>query len=66
MVLAIELMTAAQALEYRMPLRAALRVEAARARVREFVAPLREDRVLAGDIQQLAKTVRAGVFDEWQ
>ncbi|MDQ1692920.1 MAG: histidine ammonia-lyase [Acidobacteriaceae bacterium] len=66
MVLAIELMTAAQALEYRLPLKAALRVEAARARVREFVAPLREDRVLAGDIERLAKTVRAGAFDEWQ
>jgi histidine ammonia-lyase len=66
MVLGIELMTAAQALEYRLPLKAALRVEAARARVREFVAPLREDRVLAGDIEQLAKAVRDGAFDEWQ
>ena len=66
MVLGIELMTAAQALEYRLPLKAALRIEAARARVREFVAPLREDRVLAGDIEQLAKAIRAGAFDEWQ
>jgi histidine ammonia-lyase len=66
MVLGIELMTAAQALEYRLPLKAALRVEAARARVREFVAPLREDRVLSGDIQQLAGAIRAGAFDEWQ
>jgi histidine ammonia-lyase len=66
MVLAIELMTAAQALEYRLPLKAALRVEAARARVRKFVAPLREDRVLSGDIQQLASAVRAGAFDQWQ
>jgi histidine ammonia-lyase len=66
MVLAIELMIAAQALEYRLPLKAALRVEAARARVREFVAPLREDRVLAFDIERLAKAVRAGAFDEWQ
>jgi histidine ammonia-lyase len=64
-VLAIELMTAAQALEYRLPLRAAVRVEAARMRVREFVAPLREDRVLAGDITRLAAAVRAGEFDEW-
>ena len=65
MVLAIELMTAAQALEFRLPLKAALRVEAARARVREHVAPLREDRVLSGDIEQLAATLRAGAFDEW-
>jgi histidine ammonia-lyase len=66
MVLGIELMTAAQALEFRLPLKAALKVEAARARVREFVAPLREDRVLAGDIACLAEAVRAGSFDGWQ
>jgi histidine ammonia-lyase len=66
MVLGIELMTAAQALEFRLPMRAALQVESARARVREFVAPLREDRVLAGDITKLASAIRAGAFDEWQ
>jgi histidine ammonia-lyase len=65
MVLGIELMTAAQALEFRLPLRAALQVEAARARVREFVAPLREDRVLSTDITELAAAIRAGAFDEW-
>jgi histidine ammonia-lyase len=65
MVLAIELMTAAQALEFRLPLKAAVRVEAARARVREFVAPLREDRVLSGDITQLATAIRVGAFDDW-
>ena len=56
---------AAQALEFRLPLKAAVRVEAARARVREFVAPLREDRVLAGDITKLAGAIRDGAFDEW-
>jgi histidine ammonia-lyase len=65
MVLGIELMTAAQALEFRLPLKAALQVEAARARVRDFVAPLREDRVLAGDITKLAAAIRAGAFDGW-
>jgi histidine ammonia-lyase len=65
MVLAIELMTAAQALEFRLPLKAAVQVEAARARVREFVAPLREDRVLAGDITTLATAIRGGAFDSW-
>ena len=64
-VLAIELMTAAQALAYRLPLRAALRVEAARARVCEVVPPLCEDRVLAGDIVRLTAAVRGGIFDEW-
>ena len=65
MVLAIELMTAAQALEYRLPLKAALRVEGGRARVRTYVAPLREDRVLGGDITNLAAAIRAGAFDAW-
>jgi histidine ammonia-lyase len=65
MVLGIELMTAAQALEFRLPLRAALQVETARMRVREFVRPLREDRVLAGDITTLAGAIRAGAFDDW-
>jgi histidine ammonia-lyase len=65
MVLAIELMIAAQALEYRLPLKAAVAVEAARARVRESVAPLREDRVLSGDMERLAAAVRAGAFDAW-
>ena len=65
MVLGIELMTAAQALEFRLPLRAALEVEAARVRVREFFRPLREDRVLAGDITKLAAAIRAGAFDDW-
>jgi histidine ammonia-lyase len=52
-------------LEFRLPLKAAVQVEAARARVREFVAPLREDRVLAGDITTLAAAIRAGAFDDW-
>jgi histidine ammonia-lyase len=59
-------MTAAQALEFRLPLKAAVQVEAARARVREFVRPLREDRVLADDIVKLATAIRRGAFDSWQ
>ncbi len=65
MVLAIELMTAAQALEFRLPLKAAVAIEAARARVRVSVAPLREDRVLSGDIERLTKAVAGGAFDAW-
>jgi histidine ammonia-lyase len=64
-VLAIELMTAAQGLDYRAPLKAARQVEDARMRVREFVPRLAEDRVLAGDIEMLAEAVRNGRFDEW-
>ena len=64
-VLAIELMTAAQGLDYRQPLLAAVRVEQARLQVRNKVAPLREDRVLSGDIKGLTQDIREGLFDAW-
>ena len=64
-VLAIELMTAAQGLEYRHPLKAATEVERARQFVRTLVAPLEEDRVVATDIERLAKGIRDGDFDSW-
>jgi histidine ammonia-lyase len=65
LVLAIELMCAAQGLEYRAPLKAARQVEQARIKVREYVARLAEDRVLCGDIEALAQAVREGAFDRW-
>ncbi len=65
-VLAIELMSAAQGLEYRLPLKPAHEVGRAAGRVREFVAPLKEDRVLAGEMERLARAVRVGKFDEWR
>jgi histidine ammonia-lyase len=64
-VLAIELMTAAQGLEYRHPLKAATEIERARQFVRTLVARLEEDRVIAGDIERLAKGIRDGDFDSW-
>ncbi len=64
-VLAIELMTAAQGLEYRQPLKAATEVERARQYIRTLVPSLEEDRVIAGDIERLAKGVRDGDFDSW-
>jgi len=63
-ILAIELMCATQGVEYRRPLRASRGVEDARAIVREFVAPLVADRVLAPDIASLAAAVAAGRFTE--
>jgi histidine ammonia-lyase len=65
LVLAIELMAAAQGLDYREPLKPALQVGLARVKVRELVARLGEDRVLSGDIEALAAAVRSGRFDEW-
>jgi len=63
-VIAIELMCAAQGVEYRRPLRAARSVEDAISLVREVVSPLAEDRVLAPDIAALAQAVAAGRFTE--
>ena len=65
LVLAIEMMAAAQGLEYRSPLKPARQVARARGKVRELVARLDEDRVLSGDIEVLAEAVRSGKFDEW-
>jgi len=64
-VLAIELMCAAQGLEFRRPLRASREVERALAVVRSIVLRLEEDRVLAGDIDAMAAAVKGGAFDDW-
>jgi histidine ammonia-lyase len=63
-VIGIELMCAAQGIEYRRPLRAARGVEEAVAVVRELVAPLAQDRVLAPDIAALAAAIGAGRFTD--
>ena len=63
-VLGIELMCAAQGVEYRRPLRAARAVEDAITVVRELVAPLGQDRVLAPDIAALADAISSGRFTE--
>jgi histidine ammonia-lyase len=63
-VLGIELMCAAQGVEYRRPLRASRSVEDAMLVVRELVPPLVQDRVLAPDITTLAAAVAAGRFTE--
>lgn len=65
-VLAIELICAAQGLEYRLPLKPSQQVAAAAAAVRETVTPLSEDRVLAGEITELAHKIREGRFDRWR
>jgi histidine ammonia-lyase len=62
-VLAIELMCAAQAIDYRAPLRPGRGVAAAHERVRQLVTPLDCDRVLSGDIEALAHAIAEGAFD---
>ncbi|HEU4721660.1 MAG TPA: histidine ammonia-lyase [Gemmatimonadaceae bacterium] len=61
-VLAIELMCAAQGLDYRAPLRAGRGAVRGLERVRAIVTPLTSDRVLSDDIARLADAIAAGHF----
>jgi histidine ammonia-lyase len=60
---AIELVTAAEALEYRKPLAPGRGVKAAYDAIRARVAPLTADRSMTTDIQRVAQAARAGEFD---
>ena len=64
-VVGIELMCAAQGLEFRRPLRASREVERAHTVVRAVVPRMEQDRVLAHDIDAMAAAVRAGAFNAW-
>jgi histidine ammonia-lyase len=61
-VLGIELLCAAQALEYLKPLRPGKGVEEAHRIIRDHVSPLEGDRVLSGDMEAVARLVREGAF----
>ncbi|MBA3273015.1 MAG: histidine ammonia-lyase [Chthoniobacterales bacterium] len=61
--LAIELLAAGTALEYRRPLRGGLGVERAYDALRRIVPPLDEDRAMYGDIERVAVAIRGGQFD---
>jgi histidine ammonia-lyase len=61
--LAIELLAAAQGLEYRRPLKSGVGVEHAFAIVRKLAPPLTRDRPLANDIARVAEAIRRGDFD---
>jgi histidine ammonia-lyase len=63
---AIELMCAAQGIEFRRPLRASRAVEYAHVAVRAVVPRLEADRTLAPDIDALAAALRTGHFDAWR
>jgi histidine ammonia-lyase len=64
-IVAIELMCAAQGLEFRLPLRSSAALERARQTVRRVVPRLEEDRSLGAEIETLATVLRAGTFGEW-
>ena len=64
MTTAIELMTAAQALEYRAPLVPGRGVKQAYDLVRGLVPALTVDRATSQDIERITDAIRRGVFDE--
>ena len=64
-VLAIELLAAAEGLDYRAPLRSSEPIERARAIIRRVVPGLVADRPLSGDIQEITTAIRRGDFDEF-
>ena len=61
--LAIELLTAAEGLEHRRPLKAGVGVERAHAAIRKIASPLVQDRALSDDIARVAEAIRQGDFD---
>jgi histidine ammonia-lyase len=63
-VAAIELLCAAQGLEYHRPLRSSPAVEAAHARIRRHVRKLVADRPLAPDIEAIRQMIATGEFRE--
>jgi histidine ammonia-lyase len=60
LLIAIELMCAAQGLEYRLPLKPGLGVQKAFEAVRRVVPHLEADRPLGRDIEGLANSIREG------
>jgi histidine ammonia-lyase len=61
--LAIELLAAAEGLEFRHPLKAGVGVEKAYERVRQISPAVEADRSLSSDIARVAAAIREGVFD---
>jgi histidine ammonia-lyase len=62
-VLAIELLAAAEGLEFRRPLKAGTGVERAFAALRRIAPRVDEDRPLSPDIERVADAIRSGTFD---
>jgi histidine ammonia-lyase len=62
-VFAIELLAAAEGLEFRRPLRAGRGVERAFAGLRAVAPRLEEDRALSNDIERVAAAIRNGKLD---
>lgn len=64
-ILAIELLTAAEGLDFRAPLRSSNSIESALGVIRTLAPRVTEDRPLGPDIERIAEAIRAGEFDEF-
>lgn len=63
-VLAVEMVCAAQGVEFRAPLRPAPGTARAVEIIRTAVPPLTDDRPVSSDIETVAEMIEAGAFDE--
>ena len=63
-VLAIEAATAAQALDFKSPLKTSKRGQRAHQAIRAVTANVQKDRVMAGDFEKVAEVIRAGKLAE--
>ncbi|HSE24009.1 MAG TPA: histidine ammonia-lyase [Pyrinomonadaceae bacterium] len=63
MATAIELMTAAQALDFRKPLSPGRGVKQAYEAIRSSVLPVTADRAMSADIEKIIALIKAGIFD---
>jgi histidine ammonia-lyase len=64
-IVAIELLAAAQGMEFRRPLKSSEAIERAHAVIRVIVSALDEDRYMAPDIEAAKSLVQSGAFDEF-
>jgi histidine ammonia-lyase len=64
-IIAIELMAAAEGIDFRRPLRSSDPLEAAHALIRTHVAPRLEDRAFSGDIEAVSKLIATGAFERF-
>lgn len=64
-IVAIELMAAAEGIDFRRPLKSSGAIEEVHGLIRAEVPPRREDRVFSGDIEKVASLIASGAFDRF-
>jgi len=62
-IIAIELLAAAEGIDFRRPLKSSEAIETAHQIIRENIARRQEDRVFSGDIETVAGLIAAGAFE---